>query len=57
METSQIEAYPNKLWGYGVRARPSRVGGAQDGMGLGLQDRPNFLGSKFTHFHGRNVVR
>ena len=58
-ETIRTEACSNNQWGYDMMcatARPSRTGGAQVGVGLGSQDRPNGWGSESTRFHGTNVV-
>ena len=58
-ETIRMEALSNNQWGYyGMyyAACPYHAGGAQGEDRLGLQDCPNGWGSKYTCFHGMNVV-
>ena len=59
METSRTEACSKNRRGYVMRVnavQPSHAGGAQDNMGLGLQDRTKGWGSESTRFHGPNIV-
>ena len=54
------DLYYNNKWGYGAKrdvARQSHAGKGKDGVGLGLQYRPNRWWSKCIPFYGPNVVR
>ena len=59
MKKIRMEECSNNRRGYDVvRAAglPSRAGGAQVGVGLGLRDRPNEWGGESTRLHGPNAV-